>query len=115
MTEVIEVKVCVPKDATNGDMIKAMFPLIEVKREISSTSDNIVMRDNSFFGAINRFHKDWWNAPYKAESEEISKIKSEYLVMDEYGYTDKELVQTVNMLIDKVNELNALIQHKSRE
>lgn len=48
-------------------------------------------------------------------TEEISKIKSEYLVMDEYGYTDKELVNTVNMLVDKVNELNALIQHKSRK
>ena len=35
--------------------------------------------------------------------------------MDEYGYTDKELVDTVNMLVDKVNELNALIQHKSRK
>ena len=52
----------------------------------------------------------------KAESEDkISKIKSEYLVMDEYGYTDKELVDTVNILVDKVNELNALIQHKSRK
>ena len=47
--------------------------------------------------------------------DKISKIKSEYLVMDEYGYTDKELVDTVNMLVDKVNELNALIQHKSRK
>lgn len=54
-----------PDNATNGDMIKAMFPLIEVQREISSTSDNIVMRDDSFFGAINRFHTDWWKASYK--------------------------------------------------
>lgn len=57
--------VVLPDNATNGDMIKAMFPLIEVRREISSTSDNIVMRDDSFFGAINRFHTDWCKAPYK--------------------------------------------------
>lgn len=57
--------VILPDKATNGDMIKALFPLIEVQREISSTSDNIVMRDDSFFGAINRFHTDWCNAPYK--------------------------------------------------
>lgn len=57
--------VILPDNATNGDMIKAMFPLIEVQREISSTSDNIVMRDDSFFGAINRFHMDWWKASYK--------------------------------------------------
>lgn len=62
--------VVLPDNATNGDMIKAMFPLIEVKREISSTSDNIVMRDDSFFGVINRFHTDWWNAPYKGGQED---------------------------------------------
>ena len=62
--------VILPDNATNGDMIKAMFPLIEVQREISSTSDNIVMRDDSFFGAINRFHTDWWKAPYKKENVE---------------------------------------------
>jgi hypothetical protein len=38
-------------------------------------------------------------------NEQISKIKSEYLVMDECGYTDKELVDTVNILVDTVNEL----------
>ena len=54
-----------PKNATNGDAIKAMFPNMEVVRqEISSTSNNIIVRDDSFFGAINRFHTDWWNAPY---------------------------------------------------
>ena len=41
-------------------------------------------------------------------NEQINKIKSKYLVMDEHGYTDKELIDKVNELIDKVNELNAL-------
>lgn len=41
-------------------------------------------------------------------NEQINKIKKEYFVMDEYGYTDKELIDKVNELIDKVNELNAL-------
>ena len=48
----------------------------------------------------------------KMADEQISKIKSEYLVMDEYGYTDRELVNTVNMLVDKVNELIVQMQHK---
>lgn len=59
-----------PDNVTNGDVIKAMFPLIEVRREISSTSDNIVVRDDSFLGAINRFHTDWWGAPYKGGQED---------------------------------------------
>ena len=57
--------IILPDNATNGDVIKALFPLIKVQREISSTSDNIVVRDNSFLGAVNRFHTDWWNSPYK--------------------------------------------------
>lgn len=96
---------------TNGDMIKAMFPNGDLHDY--DYYDGYVIYEINY--ADCKFDKTWWNAPYKAESAEISKIKSEYLVMDEYGYTDKELVQTVNMLIDKVNELNALIQHKSRE
>ena len=46
-------------------------------------------------------------------NEQISKIKSDYLVMDENGCTDKKLVDKVNELIDKINELNAQMQHKA--
>ena len=63
--------IVIPPNATNGDMIKAMFPNVEiVRQEINSISNNIVVRDNSFLGAINRFHADWWNAPYKREVED---------------------------------------------
>ena len=48
-------------------------------------------------------------------NEQINKIKKEYFVMDEYGYTDKELVDTVNILVDKVNELNALMQTQGKK
>ena len=61
--------VVIPENTTNGDMIKTLFPLVEVRREISSTFDNIVVRDDLFFGAINRFHADWWKAPYKRGDE----------------------------------------------
>lgn len=46
-------------------------------------------------------------------NEQISKIKKKYFVEDEYGYTDKKLVDKVNEIIDKVNELNAQMQHKA--
>lgn len=60
-------------NVTNGDIIKAIFPNVEiVRQEISSTSNNIVVRDNSFLGAINRFHADWWDAPYKRGNEDGS-------------------------------------------
>lgn len=58
-----------PDNPTNGDMIKAIFQLIEEKREISSKSDNIIVRDDSFLGIINRFHTDWRNAPFRWKQE----------------------------------------------
>lgn len=77
MTEVIKVEDCgsnigdydipihnaiiIPKGATNGDMIKALFPNMYIEEcdyDIFTTLDDET-----------RFTYDWWNAPYKAESE----------------------------------------------
>lgn len=46
----------IPEGATNGDMIKAMFP-----------NEEIIESDGAcvYVGAKMRFDKDWWNAPYK--------------------------------------------------
>ena len=47
---------------TNGDVIKALFPnklkLVEV------------IGDACVYYDLMRFDKNWWNAPYKADSEE---------------------------------------------
>ena len=56
--------IVIPKNATNGDVIKAVFDVTEVRQldccAFIDTSDDANMRT----------YKDWWNAPYKAESEE---------------------------------------------
>lgn len=41
----------IPKGATNGDMIKVMFP-------------------NEYKYFYDRSYSDWWNAPYKKGTEE---------------------------------------------
>ena len=46
----------IPENPTNGDMIKAIFPDIDFHCMQSA------------FGIIS-FDLEWWNAPYKAESE----------------------------------------------
>lgn len=51
-----------PKDATNGDVIKAMFPTFRTD-ELSHTV--WVGYDQM------SFKRDWWEAPYKIESEEV--------------------------------------------
>ena len=53
----------IPDNATNGDMIKAMFPQFEV----------FIMGDNQqvtiLCGEMRMdFSKDWWNSPYRKEN-----------------------------------------------
>lgn len=47
----------IPNGATNGDMIKAMFP-DELLTSITSTL---------WWGDNMSFSKDWWDAPYNGE------------------------------------------------
>lgn len=57
----IAYQINIPKDATNGDVIKAMLPFVKVIENEHGVFINIqnVLLD-----------KEWWNAPYNAESEE---------------------------------------------
>lgn len=54
----------IPKYATNGDMIKAMFPNLIYHEGMNK--ERIFDRDLIVGDVFN----DWWNAPYKIESEE---------------------------------------------
>ena len=63
----------IPEDATNGDVIKAMFPNLEVKtfREDSVYSDEVrssLPTVNGYY-TWHSFDKDWWNAKYKVVNE----------------------------------------------
>ncbi len=56
--------VSIPKGATNGDVIKAMFPWVEVKEKNNGYE--------VYFGigtASQYFNYQWWNAPYEIEGE----------------------------------------------
>ena len=56
----------IPEGATNGDVIKAMFPQWDLREEIGY--------EYKLFGETHKFEglvdEDWWNAPYKKEVEE---------------------------------------------
>lgn len=58
-----------PDNATNGDMIKAMFPNVQVV-------DTGIHRITVIFGDChnmmyrNSYDEDWWNEPYKGGQEE---------------------------------------------
>lgn len=57
-----------PKGATNGDMIKAMFPNIEIEGIGGITGLECVAVSIGL--GTSYFALDWWDAPYKAESED---------------------------------------------
>ena len=50
----------IPDNATNGDMIKALFPYCDVAESTDGMID-VRLAKHEF----NTFWKDWWNAPYK--------------------------------------------------
>ena len=56
-----------PKDATNGDVIKAMFPNGKVIERDEATGYGQMIDDK--YSYCSWFDGIWWNAPYKAESE----------------------------------------------
>lgn len=54
-----------PKGATNGDMIKAMFPNFKINEEWKATRHFELRTDCTEITGIAT--SDWWNAPYKRE------------------------------------------------
>jgi len=53
----------IPDSATNGDVIKALFPCIEVRLVNDDTLVQYTL--DGFVG--NTVTRDWWNAPYRKE------------------------------------------------
>jgi len=58
----------IPEDATNGDVIKALFPNGKVIKCDEATGYEQMIDDK--YSYCSWFDASWWNAPYKAESEE---------------------------------------------
>ena len=54
----------IPKNITNGDMIKIMFPNIEIEG-IGGEIKCIAAKNGTSYFAL-----DWWNAPYKKGRKE---------------------------------------------
>ena len=50
--------IIIPENATNGDMIKIMFPYIRVNEYLNSV--DVIKLDG-----MSVFSKEWWYAPYK--------------------------------------------------
>jgi len=59
----IEDAIIIPDGATNGDMIRAMFPNVECGKD---ELGNVFIISSVQLGTI-AFGESWWNTPYKVE------------------------------------------------
>ena len=59
----------IPKDATNGDILKIVFPNIEANEIKTDTGGYIEVKylDTTDACDATAFRKNWWNAPYRKE------------------------------------------------
>lgn len=74
----------IPDNTTNGDMIKAMFPSLEIAND-GLINDNLtgIM---AFYGGYdsplprgdNYFNRKWWNAPYTEKRGDENDTKTSY-------------------------------------
>ena len=58
--------IIIPEGATNGDMIKTMFPNVECGKD---ELGNVFIISSAQLGYI-AFRESWWNAPYGKEGED---------------------------------------------
>lgn len=60
----------IPKGATNGDMIKAMFQNCEQKEHMNNGYFEMYFDNDLKNASYMRVSKNWWNAPFKRGREE---------------------------------------------
>ena len=62
--------IIIPTNATNGDMIKAMFPNAEIEiheaNEVVGTHVSVSVDENE---GIHYYSLEWWYAPYKKSED----------------------------------------------
>ena len=76
--DVLKSAIPIPKGATNGDMIKAMFPNIRIENFGKALIIFGMASEGDMYVC---FDLDWWNAPYKREEQSECVLRSKNLSM----------------------------------
>jgi hypothetical protein len=95
MSDLYEVKhnpriIEIPKNATNGDVIKALFPNVSVCEHNGGATYSV---NNEY-----KFNATWWNAPYKSEGSNEIHCK---FIDEEIAKSFIEDVEAVKDLLPK--------------
>ena len=70
LRELLASAIPIPEGATNGDMIKAMFPNCEQKEHMNNGYFEMYFDGDFGNASYMRVREYWWNAKYKKEVEE---------------------------------------------
>lgn len=63
--------IIIPDNATNGDVVKLMFPDAEIQPIMGYFDKDELLGYRVYLGGRSQdYLLDWWNAPYKKEVEE---------------------------------------------
>lgn len=67
--KIINSGIIIPRGATNGDVIKAVFP--RIKHSFTDKDSKVyILEPNDILTPILTAFDSWWNAPYREEDEE---------------------------------------------
>lgn len=72
LSELCPIKAEIPKDATNGDVIKAMFPQFDVNEEWKATR-HFEFKSKECIEITGIATSDWWDAKWKGQENECCK------------------------------------------
>ena len=105
---------CIEENNTqisNGQMLMKTFPDIQVRGEINCDSDFIEISLDGVVGWA--LSKQWWNAPYKVESEDnnvLDKIRAEIADTGAYEQEIKgqtEFLKGINYCLNVIDKYKA--------
>lgn len=68
--KIINSGIIIPRGATNGDVIKAVFPNVEINAEEAYCKVYTSIPYGNIVGANIDCIKEWWDAPYREDDED---------------------------------------------
>lgn len=69
--------ILIPDNATNGDMIKVMFPDVVVQKIMGSFDKDKLLGYRTWLGGRSQdYLLDWWNAPYQCTRQSYDRSET---------------------------------------
>lgn len=68
MDDIVKRIESLPEHPKNADVVKAIFPDLEVRRGDTAYNRHNIYTDSKKYGCVGIYTLDWWKAPYGEQS-----------------------------------------------